>query len=100
MTDYDFDETEDVDLLEIRVGENRVSHAGIARASGTVYLQGDIHPIGSASALLAAAKNHIPYIAVSAVEVLFPADWLRSECLHDVDRLRVITNAEQFVRGQ
>lgn len=100
MSDYDFDEEEDVDLMEVRIGENRVSHAGIARASGNVYLQGDLHPLGSATALLAAAKNHVPYIAVSAVEVLFPVDWLRAECLHDADRLRIINNLEAFVRGQ
>lgn len=100
MSDFDFDEEEDVDLMEVRIGENRVSHAGIARGSGTVYLQGDLHPLGSATALLAAAKNHVPYIAVSAVEVLFPVDWLRGECLGDQDRQRILRNLEAFVRGQ
>lgn len=95
---YDVEEFEDLNLIEIRVGENKVSHAGIS-ASGDVYLQGDIHPLGSATALLTAAKHHIPYVSVSAVEVLYPADWLKAECLHDLDRLRVITNLEKVARS-
>lgn len=100
MSDYDYDETEDVDLVEIRMGDNRVGHAGIAKASGMVYVSGEIHPLGAATALIKAAKEHVPYIAVSAVEVLYPADWLRGECLHDPDRLRIINNLERFTRGQ
>lgn len=96
----DVDETEDLDLMEIRVGEQRVSWAGITRPGGDVYLQGDIHPLGSATALIKAAKDHVPYVAVSAVQVLYPSEWLRAECLHDMDRLRVIGNLERFVRGQ
>ena len=60
--------------------------------------RGDIHPPGSASALIAAAAQHVPYVAISAVGCFSPADWLRSECLHDMDRLRIIGNAEAIVR--
>jgi hypothetical protein len=65
-----------------------------------VYVSGEIHPLGAATSLIKAAKEHVPYIAVSAVEVLYPADWLRGECLHDPDRLRIINNLERFTRGQ
>lgn len=94
---YDVDDSEDLSLMEIKVGDQRVSHAGVSE-SGLIYLQGDLHPLGSATALIKAAKEHIPYVAVTAVEVLFPADWLRGECLHDLDRLRVITNLENVAR--
>ena len=97
---HDVDETEDLDLMEIKIGENRVSWAGITRPGGDIYLQGDVHPDGSAIALIKAAKLHIPYVAVSAVQVLFPAEWLAAECLADNDRLRVIANLCKFVRGQ
>ena len=100
MSDYGIDESEDLDLMEIQSGGARVGWAGIAKGSGTVYLPGDLHCLGSYSALFKAAKEHVPYVAVSAVNVLFPADWLRGECMHDVDRLRVIGNMESFIRGQ
>lgn len=96
----DVDEAEDLDLMEVKVGERRVSWAGITRPGGDVYLQGDLHPLGSATALIKAAKDHVPYVAVSAVQVLYPSEWLRAECLHDMDRLRVIGQLESFVRGQ
>lgn len=99
MTIFDTDEDEDVNLVEIQVKGQKVATAGVS-ASGIVYLQGDIHPNGSASALVTAAVHQIPYIEVSAVEVLYPADWLRAECLGNMDRIRIINNAEAFVRGQ
>ncbi len=90
------EETEDLTIIEINGGPAPV-YAGVT-GSGEVYLRGDIHPLGSASALLAAAAQHVPYVAITAVQVLFPADWLRGECLHDMDRLRIIGNLEQMVR--
>jgi hypothetical protein len=72
---------------------------GVARESGTLYLRGDLHPLGSATALLTAAARHVPYIAVSAVEVLYPSDWLRGECMGDLDRMRIITNLENYARS-
>lgn len=97
MTDYDTDETEDLNIIEINGGLAPV-YAGVT-TSGDVYLRGDIHPLGSASALIAAAAQHVPYVAITAVQVLFPSNWLRGECLHDMDRLRIIGNMEQMVRG-
>lgn len=91
--------SEDLIILAIKgAGIQPGLHAGISE-SGDVYLPGDIHPLGSASALLTAARMHVPYVAVSAVQVLFPAEWLRAECLHDMDRQRVITNMENLVRS-
>lgn len=90
------EETEDLTIIEINGGPVPV-YAGVT-SSGEVYLRGDLHPLGSASALIAAAAQHVPYVAITAVHVLFPADWLRGECLHDVDRLRIIGNMEQMVR--
>ena len=92
----DTEEAEDLNIIEINGGPAPV-YAGVTD-SGDVYLQGDIHPLGSASALIAAAAQHVPYVAISAVRVLFPADWLRGECLHDTDRLRIIGNVEQMAR--
>lgn len=92
------EDSEDLIILAIKGrGVQPGLHAGIS-ASGVVYLQGDLHPLGSASALLTAAKQHVPYVAISAVQVLYPADWLRGECAHDADRLRVIGNMEELVR--
>ncbi len=95
---FGVDETEDVDVIEIQMGGSKVGLAGFARASGTVYLNGDIHPHGAFGALMAAAKQDVPYMYTSAVNALFPSEWLSAECLHDVDRLRVIGNLETFIR--
>ena len=98
--DFDTDEAEDLDLMQICIPGQPVSWAGITVPDGHVYLQGDIHPLGSATALIKAAKDHVPYVPVSAVQVLFPAEWLAAECLADTDRLRVIANLSSFVRSQ
>ena len=92
----DTEEAEDLNIVEIQGGPSPL-YAGVTDG-GEVFLQGDIHPLGSATALITAAAQHVPYVAISAVQVLFPADWLRGECLHDMDRLRIIGNMEQMVR--
>jgi hypothetical protein len=98
--EHGVDDADDLDLMQICIAGQPNTWAGITRPDGDVYLQGDLHPLGSATALIKAAKEHVPYVPVSAVQVLFPADWLRGECLHDTDRQRVITNLTAFVRGQ
>jgi len=98
-TIFEADEDEDVSLVEIQINGQKVASAGVS-TSGQVFLRGDIHPLGSSTALMTAAVQQVPYIEVSAVEVLFPADWLRSECMGNMDRIRIINNAEAFVRGQ
>lgn len=100
MNQYDQTEAEeDVDLTEVRAGDAPAMTIGVGAQTGDIFVRGDLHPLGSATALLTAAAQHIPYIALSAVEVLFPLDWLKGECLHDVDRLRVLVNIESFVRN-
>lgn len=94
----DFGE-EDVDLIEVRAGDAPAMTIGIACETGTVFIKGDLHPLGSATALLTAAAQHVPYIALSAVEVLYPSDWLRAECMGDMDRQRIITNIENYARS-
>jgi hypothetical protein len=99
MSQYDQDEsTEDVELTEVKVGDFPAMTIGVS-ASGQVYIRGDLHPLGSATALLTAAAQHVGYIALSAVEVLYPADWLRGECMHDRDRVRVIDNIVNLARS-
>jgi hypothetical protein len=98
--EFDTDESEDLDLMQLCIPGQAVTWAGITRPGGNVYLQGDLHALGSATALIKAAKEHVPYVPVSAVQVLFPAEWLAAECLHDTDRLRVIANLSSFVRSQ
>lgn len=98
-TIFETDDDEDVSLIEIRVKGQKVATAGVSE-SGIVFLNGEIHPLGSATALVTAAVHQVPYIEVSAVEVLYPADWLRSECMAHPDIRRIIDNAEAFVRGR
>lgn len=98
--DYDIEEdSEDVDVFELQMqGGMKVGLVGVAPASGTVYLGGDLHPLGAFPALMKAAKEQVPYISTSSVNALYPALWLRGECLHDADRLRVIDNLEKLAR--
>lgn len=100
MNDYETTESEEeVTLTGIQVGGGPAMTIGVGDKTGDIYCRGDLHPLGSASALLTAAAQHIPYIALSAVEVLYPLDWLKGECAHDIDRLRVLANLESFVRS-
>lgn len=100
MSNYESDfSEEDVTLTGVQMGNQPAMTIGVGDQTGTIFVKGDIHPLGSASALLTAAAQHIPYIALSAVEVLYPLDWLKGECAHDMDRQRVLFNIEQFVRS-
>ena len=101
MNSYDQTESEeDVELTEVRAGPLAPAMTiGVGSQSGDIFVRGDLHPLGSASALLTAAAQHVPYIAISAVEVLFPLDWLKGECLHDPDRMRILFNLEKYVRS-
>lgn len=98
--DHDVEDAEEVDLMELQVGGQAVGWVGVSRPEGHVYLSGDIHPYGSASAMLVAKLQNVPYIAVSAVRVLFPSEWLAAECLGDEDRLRIIRNLVSEARSQ
>ena len=98
--DHDVEDAEEVDLMELQVGGKAVGWVGVSRPEGHVYLSGDLHPHGSASAMLVAKLANVPYIAVSAVRVLFPAEWLAAECLGDPDRLRIIRNLVAEARSQ
>lgn len=100
MSDYETDEAEEVSWMELQVAGQPVCWVGVTHPDGYVYLNGDLHPLGSATALIKAAKEHVPYVALSAVRVMFPAEWLAAECLHDEDRLRVINNLIAEARRQ
>lgn len=99
MSNFETEDSEDLDLIELQVGGQKAATVGIVRGTGMVYIPGDLHPMGSFAALMLAAKEFVPYVAVSAVSVLFPAEWVRGACLHDVDRQRVIDNLERHARG-
>lgn len=96
---FETTEEEDVTLTEVSMGQAPAMTIGVGDKSGDIYVKGDLHPLGSASALLTAAARHIPYIALTAVEVLYPLDWLKGECAHDPDRQRVLRNIESYVRS-
>lgn len=100
MEDYGVEEAEEIDLMELQVAGQRVCWVGVTRPSGEVYIPGDVHPLGSYKAMQLARVMKVPYVPVSAVYVLFPAEWLRAECLHDPDRLRIIANMVADARGQ
>lgn len=97
---YDTEETEDAHIFEVMVQGSKATTFAIAPLSGTVYLNGDIHPLGAASALIRAASLNIPYIAPSAICALYPSEWLRAEAMGDTDRQRLITNLERLARSQ
>lgn len=99
---FDFDETEDVNILTLTLegappgAQFKVGYAPKSRA---LYLKGDLHPLGEASALLQAAKEYVPYISIGAISALFPEDWLRQACQGDQNRMRIIHAIGQAVRG-
>lgn len=100
MEDYGVEETEGVEIHELKLAATgeKVGAVGITD-DGHVYLNGDFHPQGSFTALLNARLANVPYVPLSAVYVLFPAEWLIAECLHDADRIRAIHEAVRVARG-
>lgn len=99
MPDFDFDYEEEVEISELRFANFPPFHIGFAPASRTMYLEGNIHPLGAFSAIMAAAKQNVPYISLGALSALFPELWLRAECMHDPTRLALIDNICRSVRG-
>lgn len=49
--DYEVDDTEDLDLVAIKVGDQQVATVGVVKNTGMVYIPGDVHPLGSYTAL-------------------------------------------------
>jgi hypothetical protein len=96
--DFDTEETEDLQFHEVRVGDYPATTVGVSE-SGVIFLRGDLHPLGAFAALMKAAQQHIPYASNGAISALFPADWLKAECLHDLDRLRAIDNLVAYARS-
>lgn len=95
---HDVEDSEDLILGELMAGDQPVGWYGVGATTGDVYVNGDLHPRGSANAMVEARLTDVPYVPVSAVRVLFPLDWIRAACLHDRDRLMVLANLERFAR--
>jgi hypothetical protein len=102
MPDFDFDYEEDVDIITM-APENAPPgtsfKVGFAPKSRTVYLNGDLHPLGAATALLVAASEHVPYISLGAMSALYPEEWLREACQGDWRRLQIIDGICRSLRG-
>lgn len=96
MSDFEIDDgTEDIQWFDLGMGRE----VAVAEQSGTVYVSGELHPVGAYSALLLAAKDDVPYASRGAVSAYFPVDWIRGACLHDPDRLRILDNLERIARS-
>jgi hypothetical protein len=91
---------EEINLIQILVDGAPVGMAGVGAHAGEIYLQGDLHAEGEWLALISAAKQCVQFVPIPGGQVLFPADWLRSACQHDADRLRVIDNLVKFVSSR
>lgn len=98
MADANVVEDGEIYLFDIHQEGAEVGPVGVSE-SGVVYLSGALHVRGRFAALMAAAKERVPYIEAPSGEVLFPTLWLMRECSHDPDRLRVLENLSDFASG-
>ena len=99
MSDYGVEDAEDLDLRAYVVDGKEIGWYGVGAETGLIYVGGDAHPRGSANAMVEAVMADVPYVPVSAVQVLFPLEWIRGECLADPDRLRMLNGMERYARG-
>lgn len=102
MSDFDTEETEDVEVITMKMEgtpPGETFRVGFAPKSRNIFLEGNLHPLGAASALLQAAKEDVPYISLGAVSALFPEMWLRQACQGDTYRQSVITGICKALRG-
>lgn len=102
MPDFDTEETEDVDIITMApegAPPGAQFKVGYAPKSRTLYIDGELHPLGAYSAILQASKEHVPYVSLGAVSALFPEEWIKQACQHDLTRLRIIDGIGRALRG-
>lgn len=90
-----------VETLDARVFSAHVQGHEITWAidtSGHVYLNGDLHPEGSAGAMRRAHAAGIEWVQLGAVLAYFPVAWLVAECMGDTDRLTIIDGLLRMIR--
>lgn len=98
LTENGIEEVADVDLFELDGPTGPIPY-GIDKR-GTIFLSSDLHPGGANEAMARAAEQGIPWVMQSAVQVLFPAEWLAAEALGEPVRSSIIPSLVAVIRSR
>lgn len=98
LTENGLEDVCDADFFELQGPTGPVPYAIDAR--GQIYLSADLHPGGAMGAMERATLGGVPWIAKSAVEAFFPADWLVGEALGEPVRSSIIPALVGAIRNR
>lgn len=98
LTENGLEDVCDADFFELQGPTGPVPYAIDAR--NQVYLSADLHPGGAAGAMERSVAQGIPWIARSAVEAFFPAEWLMGEAMGEPVRSAVIPALVAAIRNK
>lgn len=98
LTENGLEEVGEAEFFELQGPTGPVPYAVDAR--GLIFLSADLHPGGAAGAMERATLAGIPWIAKSAVEAFFPAEWLMGEAMGEPVRSSVIPALVAAVRSR
>lgn len=98
LTENGLEDVGEADLFELQGPSGPVPYAVDSR--GYIYLSADLHPGGASGAMNRATEQGIPWIALSAVQAFFPAEWLMGEAMGEPVRSSIIPAVVAAIRSR
>lgn len=98
LTENGLEDVCEADFFELQGPTGPVPYAIDVR--NQVYLSADLHPGGAPDAMSRATEAGIPWIAKSAVEAFFPAEWLVAEAMGEPVRSSIIPALVAAIRNR
>lgn len=98
LTENGLEDIGEAEFFELQGPTGPIPYAVDAR--GQIFLSADLHPGGAPDAMDGATEHGIPWIAKSAVEAYFPAEWLIGEAMGDPVRSSVIPAVVAAIRNR
>lgn len=98
LTENGLEEVGEAEFFELQGPTGPVPYAVDSR--GYIFLSADLHPGGAMGAMTRATEAGIPWIAKSAVEAFFPAEWLVGEAMGEPVRSSIIPALVAAIRNK
>lgn len=98
LTENGLEDVGDADFFELQGPTGPVPYA--VDNHGFIFLSADLHPGGAMGAMENATRDGIPWIAKSAVEAFFPAEWLIGQAMGEPIRSSIIPALVAAIRNK
>lgn len=98
LTENGLEDVGDAEFFELQGPTGPVPYA--IDSHNQIYLSADLHPGGAMGAMGRATEAGIPWIAKSAVEAFFPAEWLVGEAMGEPIRSSIIPALVAAIRSK